>query len=113
MAELALQQTPARYNPGYSLCADAARAPHIPYLARDISILPFVLAAIGLFAFSLATAIRSQDLGEKTLLFAAFGAAGMPIVHWAPAACHSRSGGASSIRLDRAELMALLAGDRT
>jgi hypothetical protein len=70
-----------------------------------------VLVAAVLFTANLGIATRSQGESERASLFAAFGAAGMPIFQWLPLACSRTPRGASSVRLDRTEMISLFAGD--
>jgi hypothetical protein len=62
------------------------QAPAVPrrQQVREISVLPFVLIAAVLFTSNLGIAAHSQGEGERAFLFAAFGAAGMPIFQWSP-----------------------------
>jgi len=79
---------------------------------REISVFPFVvfLAAV-LFTTNVWIATHLRVEPERALLFAASGAAGVPIFQWSPVACSRTARGASSARLDRAEMLSLLAGD--
>ena len=66
----------------------------------------FLLAAAALVA---AAATHLQNQRDPALLFAAFGAAGMPMIpYWTPTRCHAPAVNSSAIRLDRADLLALL-----
>lgn len=78
---------------------------------REISVLPFVLVAAVLFATNIWIATRLQGERERAFLFAAIGAAGMPIIQSSPFACGSTSGRTSAARLGRAEMFLMLAGN--
>jgi len=69
----------------------------------------FLLAAAALVAAAALTATHLQNQRDPALLFAAFGAAGMPMIpYWTPTRCHAPAVNSSAIRLDRADLLALL-----
>lgn len=78
--------------------------------AREIYVLPFVLIAAVLFATNIWIATHLQGERERAFLFAAIGAAGMPIFQSSSFACGSTSGRISPVRLDRTEMLSLLAG---
>lgn len=68
-----------------------------------------LLAAATLLTGAALTATHLQDQHDPALLFAAFGAGGMPMIsHWTPTRCHAPATNSSAIRLDRTELLALL-----
>jgi hypothetical protein len=77
---------------------------------RKVSVLPFVLVAAVLFASNIWIATRLQGERERASLFAAIGASGMPIFQSSPFACRSPTGRTSAVRLDRTEMLSLLAG---
>jgi hypothetical protein len=67
------------------------------------------LAAAAVVTGAALTATYLQDQRDPTLILAAFGAGGMPIVsQWVPTHCHAPTRNSSAIRLDRKELLALL-----
>jgi len=69
----------------------------------------FLLAAAALVAAAALTATHLQNQRGPALLFAAFGAAGMPMIpHWTPTRCHAPASNSSAVRLDHADLPALL-----
>jgi len=78
---------------------------------RRISVVPFVLVAAVLFATNIWIATRLQGEKERAFMYAAIGAAGMPIFQSSPSVCRSASGRMSAINLGRAEMLALLAGN--
>jgi len=78
---------------------------------RTISVLPFVLVAVVLLTTNIWMATRLQGERERAFLFAAIGASGMPIFQSSPFACRNPSGRTSAVRLDRAEILSLLAGN--
>jgi hypothetical protein len=111
MTEFTLQPTRAYlpwrgFNPRDRASATLGQQP-----AREISVLPFVLAAAVLFATNVWIATRLQGESERAMLFAAFGAVGAPIFQWSPSVCRSASGRTPTVRLDRADLLSLLAGN--
>jgi hypothetical protein len=78
---------------------------------RRISVVPFALVAAVLLAANIWIATRLQGERERAFMFAAIGAAGMPIFQTSPSICGSPSGRASAVKLDRAEMLSLLAGN--
>jgi hypothetical protein len=70
----------------------------------------FLLTAAALLtAGTLATTLL-QERRDPALVFAAFGAGGMPMIsQWTPTRCHAPAVKSSAVRLDRADLLALLA----
>jgi hypothetical protein len=79
--------------------------------ARAFSAAPLVFVAVVLFATNVWIATRLQGESERALFFATFGSAGMPMFQWTSLACGRGPGGASSARLGRDEMLALLGGD--
>jgi hypothetical protein len=68
-----------------------------------------LLAAAALAAAGALTAAHLQGHRDQTLLYAAFGAAGEPVIpYWTPARCHAPAINSSAVRLDHADLLALL-----
>jgi hypothetical protein len=68
-----------------------------------------LLAAGALVTAGALTATHLQDQRDPMLLFAAFGAGGMPMIpYWTPARCHVPAANSSAVRLDHADLLALL-----
>jgi hypothetical protein len=68
-----------------------------------------LLAAAALVTAATLTATHLQGHRDPTLLFAAFGAAGVPMIpYWTPARCHPPAINSSAVRLDHADLVALL-----
>jgi hypothetical protein len=69
----------------------------------------FLLTAAALLtAGTLATTLLQEQRGPA-LIFAAFGAGGMPMIsHWTPTRCHAPVLNSSAVRLDHADLLALL-----
>jgi hypothetical protein len=69
----------------------------------------FLLTAAALLtAGTLATTLL-QEQRDPALIFAAFGAGGMPMIsYWTPTRCHAPAVNSSAVRLDRADLLALL-----
>jgi hypothetical protein len=69
----------------------------------------FLLAATALLTAGTLTATLLQEQRDPALVFAAFGAGGMPMIsHWAPTRCRAPAANSSAVRLDRADLLALL-----
>jgi amino acid permease len=70
-----------------------------------------VLAAATLLTVGVMTATHLQGSRDPALLFAAMGAGGMPMIsHWTPARCHAPVANSSAVRLNHADLLALLEG---
>jgi hypothetical protein len=68
-----------------------------------------LLAATALLTAGILTATLLQEQRDPALVFAAFGAGGMPIIsHWTPTRCHAPAVKSSAVRLDHADLLALL-----
>ena len=68
-----------------------------------------LLAAAALATASTLTVAHLQGHRDQTLLCAAFGAAGVPVIPcWTPARCHAPAINSSAVRLDHADLLALL-----
>jgi hypothetical protein len=68
-----------------------------------------LLTAAALVTAGALTAAHFQDQRDPALLFAAFGAAGVPMIpYWTPARCHAPAINSSAVRLDHADLLALL-----
>ena len=68
-----------------------------------------LLAAAAIVTASALTAAHLQGHRDQTLLYAAFGAAGVPMIpYWTPARCHAPAINSSAVRLDHADLLALL-----
>jgi hypothetical protein len=101
MTELTFQPLRAR------LVADGVNRPKP---AGKMLVLPFVLVASVFFTTNLWTAIHFRVETERVLLFAASGAAGVPIFQWSAPACSRPLRDASSVRPDRADMLSLLAG---
>ena len=68
-----------------------------------------LLAAAALVTAGALTAAHLQDRRDPALLFAAFGAAGVPMIpYWTPARCHAPAINRSAVRLGHADLLALI-----
>ena len=68
-----------------------------------------MLTAATLLTGAALTTMHVQDQRDPALLLAAFGAGGMPMIsYWSPTRCHAPATRSSAVRLDRAELLALL-----
>lgn len=68
-----------------------------------------LLAAAALVTAGALTAAHLQGQRDPTLMFAAFGAAGVPMIpYWTPARCHAPAINSSAVRVDHADLLALL-----
>jgi hypothetical protein len=66
----------------------------------------FLLAAAAVVAGALTTA-HLQGHRDPTLLFAAFGAAGVPMIpYWTRARCHAPAINSSAVHLNHADLLA-------
>jgi hypothetical protein len=87
---------------------DQARTEVARPTASEAAVLPFLLVAVALFAAGVLSATHFRSQSDRVMLFAAFGAAGMPMLYWPPAFCHAPAENASAIRLERADLLALL-----
>ena len=69
----------------------------------------FLLTAAALLTAGTLTTTLLQEQRDPALVFAAFGAGGMPMIsHWTPTRCHAPAANNSAIRLDHADLLALL-----
>jgi hypothetical protein len=110
MSEFSFQLTEAHFPSNAFDRPDQAPATLGQQPVRKISVLPFVLVAAVLFAMNIWIATHLQGEREGAFLFAAIGASGMPIFQSSPFACGSTSGRTSAFRLDRAEMLSLLAG---
>ena len=111
MSESLFQLTEARFPSNGFDSPDQAPATPWQRPVHKISVLPFVLVAAVLFATNIWIATHLQGEKERAFLFAAIGASGMPIFQSSPLACRGPSGLASAGRLDRAEILSLLAGN--
>ena len=111
MTDFSLQLTEARLPSKEFNRPDQIPAPLGHQSVRAIYVLPFVLVAAVLFATNIWIATHLQGERESAFLFAAIGASGMPIFQSSPFACRSPSGRTSAVRLDRAEILSLLAGN--
>jgi hypothetical protein len=68
-----------------------------------------LLAAAALVTAAAMTAAHLQGHRDQTLLYAAFGAAGMPMIpYWTPARCHAPTLTSSAVRFNHADLLGLL-----
>ena len=111
MTELAFQLTQTHLPSSGFDRPDQAPAMLEQQRARRIFILPFVLVAAVLFATNVWIASRLQGDRERAFLFAAIGAAGVPIFQWSPSVCRIATGQTSAARLDRTEILSLLTGN--
>jgi hypothetical protein len=69
----------------------------------------FLLTAAALLTVGTLATTLLQEQRDPALVFAAFGAGGMPMIsHWTPTRCHAPAVKSSAVRLDRADLLALL-----
>jgi hypothetical protein len=110
MTALSLEPTRVRFATESLDQRDQARAMRGKRPVRAFSVAPFVFVAAVLFATNVWIATRLQGQSERALLFATFGSAGMPMFQWTSLACGHDRGSASGARLDRDEMLALLAG---
>jgi amino acid permease len=84
------------------------RAAILRLRSGEVGPLFLLTAAALLTAGTLATTLL-QDQRDPALIFAAFGAGGMPMIsYWTPTRCHAPAVNSSAVRLDRADLLALL-----
>ncbi|MBX9649055.1 MAG: hypothetical protein K2X57_18580 [Xanthobacteraceae bacterium] len=68
-----------------------------------------VLAATALLTAGAMTATHLQGQRDPALLYATLGAGGMPMIpYWKPERCHVPGANSSAVRLDHADLLALL-----
>ncbi|MEH2543568.1 YaeC family lipoprotein [Bradyrhizobium sp. AZCC 2262] len=68
-----------------------------------------LLAAAALMTAGTLVTTLLQEQHDPALVFAAFGAGGMPMIsHWTPTRCHAATVNSSAMRLDHADLLALL-----
>jgi hypothetical protein len=111
MTELTIQLTKAHLPSNGFDRADQVQATLEQQPAHKVSVLPFVLVAAILFGANIWIAARLQGERERAFLFAAIGAAGVPIFQSSPFVCRSASGRASNINLDRVDILSLLAGN--
>jgi len=83
----------------------------IPLMRPPAAAVPFLLiAAVFLTAGSIAATYLREPANPDLLMAAYYGASGMPMPSsWATARCHVPAANRSEMRLDRAELLALLA----
>jgi hypothetical protein len=89
-------------------CHHRPRAAILPLRSREAGPL-FLLAATALLIAGTLTTALLQEQRDPALIFAAFGAGGMPMIsHWTPTRCHAPAVNSSAVRLDRADLLALL-----
>jgi hypothetical protein len=109
MSEFSFQLTETNFASNGSDRPDQVPATLGQQPVRKIYVLPFVLVAAVLFATNVWIATLFQGERESTFLFAAIGASGMAIFQSSPFACRSPSGRMSAVRLDRAEMLSLLA----
>ena len=69
----------------------------------------FLLTAAALLTVGTLAATLLQEQRDPALVFAAFGAGGMPMIsHWTPTRCNAPAANSSAIHLDHADLLALL-----
>jgi len=69
----------------------------------------FLLTTAALLTAGTLVTTLLQEQRDPALIFAAFGAGGMPMIsQWTPTRCNAPTTNSSAVRLDHADLLALL-----
>lgn len=74
-------------------------------------ILPLVLLIAFLFVLGLMTRSHLHERADRSLLYASFGSMGLPMLPLAPDSCRRPLNAGSTPRLQRADVLALLANE--
>jgi hypothetical protein len=111
MTELAIQLTEAHLRSKGFDRPDQVPATLEQQPVLEISVLRFVLVATILLGTNIWIATRLQGDRERAFLFAAVGAAGVPIFQSSPFVCRSASSRTSAVHLARVKMLSLLAGN--